>query len=83
MWAVPVYATFEVLVALKESLQSETQLSQKTNTIGVGWRAPAVGWPPMRVSQGFCLTQRMPGFWHPFSHEFKAMAYDIAGTGQR
>jgi CubicO group peptidase (beta-lactamase class C family) len=28
---------------------------------------------------GFCLTQRMPGFWHPFSHEFKAMTYAIAG----
>jgi CubicO group peptidase (beta-lactamase class C family) len=24
---------------------------------------------------GFCLTQRLPGFWHPFSQEFKALTY--------
>jgi CubicO group peptidase (beta-lactamase class C family) len=24
---------------------------------------------------GFCLTQRMPGFWHPFSHDFKRLVY--------
>ncbi len=27
---------------------------------------------------GLCFTQRMPGFWHPFSHVFKSMAYDWA-----
>jgi hypothetical protein len=37
------------------------------------WMAPNAG------ITGFCLTQRMPGFWHPFSHEFKAQAYAIAG----
>jgi CubicO group peptidase (beta-lactamase class C family) len=35
------------------------------------WMAPTAG------ITGMCSTQRMPGFWHPFSHEFKAMAYDI------
>lgn len=24
---------------------------------------------------GFCLTQRLPGFWHPFSQEFKTLTY--------
>ncbi len=24
---------------------------------------------------GICLTQRMPGFWHPFSHEFRRLTY--------
>ncbi len=28
---------------------------------------------------GMCATQRMPGFWHPFSHEFKQLAHAIAG----
>ena len=28
---------------------------------------------------GMCNTQRMPGFWHPFSHEFKKLTYDIVG----
>ena len=27
---------------------------------------------------GLCFTQRMPGFWHPFSHVFKSMTYDWA-----
>ncbi|MEL0092946.1 MAG: serine hydrolase domain-containing protein [Pseudomonadales bacterium] len=27
---------------------------------------------------GLCFTQRMPGFWHPFSHVFKKMAYEWA-----
>ena len=36
------------------------------------WMAPNAG------ITGFCGTQRMPGFWHPFSHEFKALAYEIA-----
>lgn len=37
------------------------------------WMAPRVG------LTGMCMTQRMPGFWHPFSHEFKHLAYQIAG----
>ena len=27
---------------------------------------------------GMCMTQRMPGFWHPFSHDFKRLAYELA-----
>ncbi|RMG75945.1 MAG: class A beta-lactamase-related serine hydrolase, partial [Bacteroidetes bacterium] len=37
------------------------------------WVAPRIG------LTGLCMTQRMPGFWHPFSHDFKALAYRIAG----
>ena len=28
---------------------------------------------------GVCMTQRMPGFWHPFSHDFKRMVYAALG----
>jgi CubicO group peptidase (beta-lactamase class C family) len=28
---------------------------------------------------GVCMTQRMPGFWHPFSHDFKRMVYEKLG----
>lgn len=28
---------------------------------------------------GVCMTQRMPGFWHPFSHDFKRMLYAALG----
>jgi hypothetical protein len=24
------------------------------------------------------MTQRMPGYWHPFSHDFKRLAYELA-----
>ncbi len=37
------------------------------------WMSPKAG------IAGICMTQRMPGFWHPFSHEFKRLAYKIAG----
>ena len=36
-------------------------------------------WAPNANLAGICMTQRMPGFWHPFSHEFKKLAYQIAG----
>lgn len=38
-------------------------------------------WSPQANIAGICMTQRMPGFWHPFSHEFKRLAYKITNTG--
>jgi CubicO group peptidase (beta-lactamase class C family) len=38
------------------------------------WMAPQAG------ITGMCMTQRMPGFWHPFSQEFKSLAYRISGV---
>jgi hypothetical protein len=37
--------------------------------------APAAG------LTGLCFTQRMPGFWHPFSHEFQKLVYAAAESG--
>ncbi|MGA1370010.1 MAG: serine hydrolase domain-containing protein [Pseudomonadales bacterium] len=37
------------------------------------WMAPRAG------LTGVCMTQRMPGFWHPFSHDFKRMLYGALG----
>jgi CubicO group peptidase (beta-lactamase class C family) len=37
------------------------------------WMAPRAG------IAGVCMTQRMPGFWHPFSHDFKRMVYALRG----
>jgi CubicO group peptidase (beta-lactamase class C family) len=37
------------------------------------WMAPGAG------ISGVCMTQRMPGFWHPFSHDFKRMVYERLG----
>lgn len=33
------------------------------------WMSPSAG------VAGLCFTQRMPGFWHPFSHDFKREVY--------
>ena len=33
------------------------------------WIAPSAG------ISGLCFTQRMPGFWHPFSQEFRRFVY--------
>ncbi|MEM7339835.1 MAG: serine hydrolase domain-containing protein [Actinomycetota bacterium] len=35
------------------------------------WIAPEAG------VAAICATQRMPGFWHPFSREFKRLVYQI------
>jgi CubicO group peptidase (beta-lactamase class C family) len=37
------------------------------------WMAPRAG------ICGVCMTQRMPGFWHPFSHDFKRLVYGQLG----
>ena len=36
-------------------------------------------WSAQANIAGVCMTQRMPGFWHPFSHDFKRLAYQIVG----
>ena len=44
-----------------------------------GGMAGTHSWMSPRTNiTGFCLTQRMPGFWHPFSHEFKSIVYKLA-----
>jgi hypothetical protein len=36
-------------------------------------------WSPNANITGICMTQRFPAVWHPFSHDFKTLAYKIAG----
>jgi CubicO group peptidase (beta-lactamase class C family) len=36
-------------------------------------------WSPNANITGICMTQRMPAFLHPFSQDFKRLAYKIAG----
>ncbi len=78
MWDMP-GTVFGLGFALKETLgegepagmQDEYHWGGMAGTHS--WMAPEAG------ITGMCMTQRMPGFWHPFSHEFKAMAYAVAG----
>ena len=79
MWRMP-GTVFGLGFALKESLTSDEPQGMRDEYHWGGmagthsWMAPEAG------ISGLCMTQRMPGFWHPFSHEFKALAYDIAGS---
>jgi CubicO group peptidase (beta-lactamase class C family) len=78
MWTMP-GTVFGLGFALKNELQPDEPKAALGEYHWGGmagthsWTAPAAN------LTGFCLTQRMPGFWHPFSHEFKTMVYDIAG----
>jgi CubicO group peptidase (beta-lactamase class C family) len=78
MWDMP-GTVFGLGFALHETLQpGEPQGSLNEYHWGGmagthSWMAPTAG------ITGMCSTQRMPGFWHPFSHEFKNLAYQIAG----
>ena len=78
MWAMA-GTTFGLGFALKETLQKDEPMGAQDEYHWGGmagthsWMAPQAG------ITGMCSTQRMPGFWHPFSHEFKALAYEIAG----
>ncbi|MFT7257499.1 MAG: CubicO group peptidase (beta-lactamase class C family) [Candidatus Azotimanducaceae bacterium] len=77
MWAMP-GTVFGLGFALKQTLQPDDHSGAQNEYYWGGlygthsWMAPEAG------ITGMCSTQRMPGFWHPFSHDFRRMAYDIA-----
>jgi CubicO group peptidase (beta-lactamase class C family) len=78
MWDMP-GTVFGLGFALHETLQPGEPAGSRNEYHWGGmagthsWMAPTAG------ITGMCSTQRMPGFWHPFSHEFKSLAYQIAG----
>jgi CubicO group peptidase (beta-lactamase class C family) len=79
MWAMP-GTVFGLGFALRQTLADDDPRGSQDEYHWGGmagthsWMAPQAG------ITGFCLTQRMPGFWHPFSHEFRALSYEIAGA---
>ena len=76
MWSMP-GTVFGLGFALKQSL-AEGEPAGALNEYHWGGMAGTHSWmSPSQGITGFCLTQRMPGFWHPFSHEFKAHCYRI------
>ncbi len=78
MWAMP-GTVFGLGFALKSSV-SESEPAMAKDEYHWGGMAGTHSWmAPNAGITGMCMTQRMPGFWHPFSHEFKAMAYQLAG----
>ena len=82
MWDMP-DTTFGLGFALKERISDDEPLGMLHEYHWGGmagthsWMAPTAG------ISGICMTQRMPGFWHPFSHDFKRMAYELTAGGGR
>jgi CubicO group peptidase (beta-lactamase class C family) len=78
MWSIP-GTTFGLGFALKEQPAED----EPANAVGEfhwgGMAGTHFWWAPEANLAGICMTQRMPGFLHPFSHEFKRLAYKIAG----
>lgn len=78
MWSMP-GTVFGLGFALHETVQP----GEHPSSVGEyhwGGMAGTHSWmSPQAGITGMCSTQRMPGFWHPFSHEFKSMVYNVAG----
>ncbi len=74
MWEMP-GTVFGLGFALKETV-TEGEPPAMRGEYHWGGMAGTHSWmnPDQDIS-GMCLTQRMPGFWHPFSHDFKQMVY--------
>lgn len=65
------------------AIKSELQDGDTAGALGEyhwGGLAGTHSWmAPEADLTGFCLTQRMPGFLHPFSQDFKKMTYAAVG----
>ncbi len=74
MWAMP-GTQFGLGFALKDSVTAEEPAAMKGEYHWGGMAGTHSWMSPSADLTGMCFTQLMPGFWHPFSHEFKAAAY--------
>lgn len=77
-WAMP-----NTVFGLGFALKTAAVAGESAGTVGEyhwGGMAGTHSWmAPNANLTGMCMTQRMPGFWHPFSHDFKRFAYALAG----
>jgi CubicO group peptidase (beta-lactamase class C family) len=78
MWNMP-DTTFGLGFALKNGPAKGEPSSAVGEYHWGGMAGTHFWWSPKANITGICMTQRMPGFWHPFSQEFKRLAYKIAG----
>ncbi len=79
MWAMP-GTVFGLGFALKETLQEGDPAASRNEYHWGGMAGTHTWMAPEADIMGYCGTQRMPGFWHPFSHEFKALVYEMHAT---
>ena len=78
MWIMP-GTVFGLGFAIKNELQPEDPASALGEYHWGGLMGTHSWMAPEADLTGFCLTQRMPGFWHPFSQDFKQLTYQVAG----
>lgn len=78
MWAME-GTVFGLGFALKQSPGADEHPSAKDEYHWGGMAGTHSWMAPGPDITGFCLTNRMPGFWHPFSHDFKHMVYEQLG----
>ena len=74
MWAMP-GTVFGLGFAVKNQLQPDDHAAALGEYHWGGLAGTHSWMAPEAILTGFCLTQRMPGFWHPFSSDFKALTY--------
>lgn len=78
MWAMP-DTVFGLGFAIKEA-PAEGEPPSAVDEYHWGGMAGTHTWMAPRAGIcGVCMTQRMPGFWHPFSHDFKRLVYQRLG----
>ena len=79
MWAMP-GTVFGLGFALRESIEAEDSPHAQDEYFWGGMAGTHSWMAPHANLAGMCFTQRMPGFWHPFSHEFRQHAYASVTT---
>lgn len=75
MWAMP-GTEFGLGFALKTSASDDEAAGMKGEYHWGGMAGTHSWMSPETGLTGMCMTQRMPGFWHAFSHDFKALVYE-------
>jgi CubicO group peptidase (beta-lactamase class C family) len=79
MWAMP-GTVFGLGFALRNELSAEDSAAAQDEYHWGGMAGTHTWMAPHSNIAGMCLTQRMPGFWHPFSHDFRRLAYASASA---
>ena len=78
MWAMP-QTVFGLGFAIRTGAQSDEPATVVDEHFWGGMAGTHSWMSPRANLTGMCMTQRMPGFWHPFSHDFRRLAYQLAG----
>jgi len=74
MWSMP-GTVFGLGFALRQTIEQDDSKHAQDEYFWGGMAGTHSWMAPHSNIAGMCFTQRMPGFWHPFSHEFRQHAY--------